>query len=244
MAEKVEKKIKNSPPSSSPAAPAMKNGDAGKEQKKRKPRKCAEVTEMQDGFQKLADRLLTEGATFEEVIASVAERTGPRLTLAAVQDYFRRNLTLQMQRVRHQVNAAKALKAALGNPDSAEGELAEAAFFTGYLCLGRSGSEATLKDAERARLLRENLRLHQHVLRLKEQREVKELEFLRARTAVELAKQRALKKKVTDLHRSVTQNGKMQGLAPEAIEKIREIYGLVQVKPPYTTGGQNSNPTA
>lgn len=217
---------------------------AAKKAEKRKRRVCAEVTELEDNFQKLADRLLVEGATFEEVIQSVEERGGPQLTLSAVQDYFRRNLTLQMQRVRHQVQAAKSLKAALGNPESAEGELAEAAFFTGYLCLGRSGSEATLKDAEHARLLRENQRLHQHVLRLKEQREAKELEFLRARTAVEVAKQRLLRKRVIELHRSVTQNGKVQELAPEAIEKIREIYGLVQIKPPYTPGADNSNPAA
>ncbi len=217
---------------------------AAKKAEKRKRGICAEVTELEDPFQKLADRLLVEGATFEEVIRAVKERGGPRLTDTAVRDYFRRNLTLQMQRVRHQVQAAKSLRAALGNPESAEGELAEAAFFTGYMCLGRGASEATLKDAEHARLLRENLRLHQHVLRLKEQREAKELEFLRARTSVEVAKQRLLRKRVTDLHRSVTQNGKAQELAPEAIEKIREIYGLVQIKPPYTPGAQNSNVTA
>ena len=64
---------------------------------------------MADEFQKLTDRLLVEGAKFEEVIETVAERGGPRLTLGAVRDYFRRNLTLQMQRVRYQVQAAKAL---------------------------------------------------------------------------------------------------------------------------------------
>lgn len=233
---------------SSVFAPAEKSNAGGKKAPvSRKPVLspiCAEVSNLPDELQKLTDRLLVEGSTFEEVVETVAERGGPALTLAAVRDYFRRNLTLQMQRVRHQVKAAQALKAALSNPESAEADLAEAAFFTGYLCLGRSGSEPTLKDTERARLLRENLRLQQRVLRMKEQREVKEIEFLRARTSVEVAKQRLLKKKVTDLHRSLTQNGKVQELAPEAVEKIREIYGLVQTKPPSTPGAQNSNATA
>lgn len=205
---------------------------------------CAEVAKLPDEFQKLTDRLLIDGSTFEEVVETVQERGGPPLTLAAVRVYFRQNLTLQMQRVRQQVHAAQALKAALGNPESAESDLAEAAFFTGYLCLGRTGPEPTLKDTERARLQRENLRLHQRVLRLKELREAKELEFLRARTSVELAKQRALKLKVIDLHRAVTQKNRDRKLSPETIQKIQEIYGLVQTKPPAPSGIENPNATA
>jgi hypothetical protein len=193
---------------------------------------CTEVTRLPDEFQKLTDRLLVEGAKFEEVIETVAERGGPRLTLGAVRDYFRRNLTLQMQRVRYQVQAAKALKAALGNPDSAEGELAEAAFMTGFMCLSRDGTEPTLKEAERARYERENLHLKQRLLRLKEKRAVADLQYVRARTAYEVTRKRKLEGEIKELLDQVTQGDQPRELKPETIEKIRESYGLVKARPP------------
>ncbi len=202
---------------------------------------CTEVTQLEDKFQKLTDRLLVEGSTFEEVIETVSERGGPFLTLNAVRDHFRSSPDLQRQRVQHQVSAAASLKAALGDRDSAESELAEAAFLTGFMCLARNGSEPTLKDAERARLQRENMGLKQHVLRLQEARELKERDLLRARTAVEKAKERKLRQEVRALHDSVTRPGADRQLPPEAIRKIEEIYGLVENRPPVTAGAPEAD---
>lgn len=193
---------------------------------------CVDVAELPAELRQRVERRLVEGARFEEVVESVNERGGPRVTLAAVRDFFRGSVTLQMQRVRFQVRASQALKAALGNPLSAESDLAEAAFFTGYMCLGRDGSEPTLKDAERARMERENLRLRQRILRLKEQRELQERDFLRARTSLERAKRRKLNSDIRELHRSVTKPGAKREIGPETIQKIREIYGLVRPQPP------------
>lgn len=193
---------------------------------------CTEVTRMADEFQKLTDRLLVEGAKFEEVIETVAERGGPRLTLGAVRDYFRHNLTLQMQRIRHQVRAFNLLKSALGNPDSADGELAEAAFFTGFMCLSRDGTEPSLKDAESARYQRENLYLKHRLLGLKEKRVSADLQLVRARAAFETMRKRKVEGETRKLLEQVTREDQPRELKPETIEKIREIYGLVKARPP------------
>jgi hypothetical protein len=193
---------------------------------------CTEVAELDDKFRKMTDRLLTEGSTFEEVMETVAQRGGPQLTLAAVRDYFRHNLRLQMRRVRYQKRASDALKGAIGT-NTPEGDLAEAAFITGFMSLGRSGSETNLKDTERARLERENLRLRQSVLKLKNARERKERDLLSARTAYEKARGRKLIKEVRELHREATKPDAERQLPPETIQKIREIYGLVKPQPPF-----------
>jgi hypothetical protein len=219
------------------AAASQRSGpapDKGGKANKRASRRalCTEVTRLPEEFQKLADRLLVEGARFEEVIETVAERGGARLTLGAVRDYFRRNPTLQMQRVRHQVEAAKKLKAALGNAGSAEAELAEAAFLTGFMCLSRDGTEPTLKEAERARYERENLHLKQRLLRLKEKRAAADLSYVRARTAFEDTRRRKVEGELKQILDQVSQGDQPRELKPETIEKIREIYGLVKARPP------------
>jgi hypothetical protein len=225
--------------SSRPGPAHQEDGKAKANQRASRRLLCTEVTRMPDEFQKLTDRLLVEGAKFEEVIETVAERGGPRLTLGAVRDYFRRNPTLQMQRVRHQVEAAKKLKAALGNPDSAESELAEAAFMTGFMCLSRDGTEPSLKDAERARYERENLHLKQHLLRLKEKRAMADLQYVRARTDFEKTRRRKLEGEVKQLLDQVTQGDQPRELKPETIAKIREIYGIVKAKPPVPAAPEN-----
>ncbi len=197
---------------------------------------CAEVSALAEEFQILVERLLEDGSTFEEVVETVAERGGPHLTLNAVRDHFRSSSELQRKRVQHQVAAAASLKAALGNRKSAESQLAEAAFLTGFMRLSHGGPEPTLKDAESARLKRENLRLRQNVLRLKEQRERNERDLLRARAEHERQKAADLRKKVREVRREVKKNPRVQELAPEVLRKIDEIYGIVETPPPYTTG--------
>jgi hypothetical protein len=236
------KREESNPAAVSASSPPPAGEAEGKPATRRRRRACTEVVKLKPEYRELTDRLLTEGSTFEEVVETVAERKGPRLTLGAVRDYFRHNLTLQMQRVRYQKRAADALRAALGDPESAEGELAAAAFLTGFMCLGESGSEPTLKDAEVARLKRENQRLQQRTLRMKERREIEQRSLIRAQAEHHRAQTHDLKVKVREVRCKLKENPKVQELAPEVLQKIEEIYGIVQTPPPYDQGAAADEP--
>ena len=119
--------------------------------------------------QPLVEELLVEGATFEDVVEAANEGEGPKVTQRAVEHFFRTNLEIQKRRVQRLVEKAEALKASLhADPNSAEAKLAEAALLTGLMRLSRDGAELSLKDAVSLRMQRDNLRLRQRILHMKE----------------------------------------------------------------------------
>ena len=198
----------------------------------------ADVATLPADLRQLVEQMLTDGGTFEDVVDAVAERGGPSVTLSAVENFFRGNLTLQQERVRRQVETARALKQALGKSGSGQARLAEAALLTGLMRLSRKGSELNLKDAMRERLERENLSLKQRLLRLQVRKAVQDQEFARAHIRAELAKWQLTKIRIAELQRTLDTEGKQAKLGPETMLKIQEIYGLV-ISPPAPPDGQN-----
>ena len=197
------------------------------------------VAELPADLRQLVEQMLTDGATFEDVVDAVAERGGDGVTLGAVENFFRGNLTLQQERVRRQVATAQALKKAVGRSGSGQARLAEAALLTGLMRLSRKGSELNLKDAMRERIERENLSLKRQLLRLRVRKAVQDQEFARAHFRADLAKWQLSKARIADLRRTLETEGKQAKLGPETMQKIQEIYGLV-ISPPASPDGQNS----
>ena len=190
------------------------------------PEACKNIYDLSGNPKQFIDDLLIEGATFEDVVESVAEKGDVRVTLQAVRNYFRSNLDLQKRRVLRQVEKAQELKKAFGNPDSAEAELAEAMFLTGFMGVTRKSAELNLKDAETVRMGRENLRLRNQVLRLRERKLEQDEDFNRARTNVMLKKLEILQLNINQLKSVMASESKQNKLGPETLQKIQEIYGI------------------
>ena len=190
---------------------------------------ASDVAELPADLRELVDRMLTEGATFEDVYEAVNERGGPTLTLQGIQNFYRGNLDLQKRRIQFQLERARQLKESFAHPESAEAQLANAAILTGLQSLSRKGAEMTLRDYIRARLERENLMLKQDLLRLKVAREAEDQRLRRTKMHSELIKWQHAKIKLQQLRRQLVQEGKTKLLGPEAMEKIQEIYGLLRI---------------
>jgi hypothetical protein len=177
--------------------------------------------------QEFVVRMLVEGATFEDVVDAIRERGPATITQQAVENFFRGNLDLQKRRVLHQVERAHALMATLGNPETAEGRLARAALFTGFMQLHRDTADVTPREADNARLARENLKLKQQVLLLRRQNLMQERAYKRARTRFIQLKVQKLKGELYQLQRALKAAGAQRWLGPEAFQRIQEIYGLI-----------------
>jgi hypothetical protein len=176
-------------------------------------------THLPHGMRTEGERLLENGATFEEATEWINEHHAPEkpdgpqgVTLAAVTDYFRSSFEMQRRRIRRMQEMAQELKKALtGKADSAKAELADAVFFTGVMGLSRGTASFSVKDAQRDYVARE-------ALRLREQQIAAQLE-------TERCKQEKLRIEMGGLKQTL--ESEAGHLSAEALRKIREIYGLI-----------------
>src|SRR5579875_2546148 len=179
-------------------------------------------------MRELAERMLVEGATFEDVQDSLNERGVP-VTLQAVQNLYRSNLELQKRRIQFQVERAQALKEALANPGSVDAELAYAAMLTGLQRLERKDGGLTLRDAIRSTLERRNIQLRRKLLNMQIEREMEERRFRKTRLHAEIAKLHLTRTKLAQLQEELKRQKGGATLGRTAMEKIQEIYGLLQI---------------
>lgn len=209
------------PPLQPPAVPAKAGGE--------KPEPIKNINDLSGGPKDFIDDLLVEGATFEDVVESVAEKYDLRVTLQAVTNYFRGNLELQKRRVLRQVEKANELKKAFADPDSAEAELADAMFMTGYMGVTRKGAEIKLKDIESIRLGKENLRLRNRVLRHRQKENRQQRRYRRLREDLARKKLEFYTLKAAELKRAMAAEHKQNKLGPETLRAIQEIYGIATI---------------
>ena len=202
--------------------------------------KLTRVEDLGPEGQELVKQLLVEGATFEDVADTVKGPGDKGITLAAVRNFFRSNLQVQTERVKHSMEVAAQLQAAVGNPNSAEAQLAQAVMLTGYLCTTREGSDISLKDAERSRVMREHLKSAQRISRLHERETAAKIELLRQRIRFEKNRNEGLKGHLAKLQMAVNADGSGQKLSPEAYRQIQELYGLLHETPPPGAEVENS----
>lgn len=191
-------------------------------------RSVTDVAKLPAEMRELVERMLVEGATFEDVYDALAERGTPA-TLQAVQNCYRGDVALQRRRIEFQVERARALTGALGDPDSADAELAHAALLTGMQAISRAGREMTVRDAVKVLLDRRNLRLRARLLQMKIKREEEEQRFRRTRRHAELIKAQMARERLAQLQQELRRSENSSTLGRAALEKIQEIYGLLQI---------------
>ena len=191
-------------------------------------RAVTEVAKLPVELRELVERMLVEGATFEDICDAINERGEP-LTLQAVQNLYRGSMELQKRRIVFQVERARALTEALGDPESADAQLAHAAMLAGLQSLNRKDGSISVKDAAKASMERRNLLLKHELLRIQIEREEQEKRFRRMRIYTEMLKTRLLRAKLVQLRRELAKHENSGVLGRVAMEKIQEIYGLLQV---------------
>jgi len=176
-------------------------------------------------MQSEAERLLANGATFEEATEYVNQCHSPEketdpqgVTLAAVKIHFQGSFDLQKKRIRRMQEMAQALKKALrGDPHTAQAELAEAVFFTGIMGLHNAGAEFKVKDAQHDFLARSGLDL--------------KTRSTNAHLTTETLKQKRMRQAMADFQQAVQKASGGRRLGPETLQKIQEIYGLISQQP-------------
>ncbi len=177
---------------------------------------------------KKIDNLLIEGATFDEVVQTMKGEPGDTISTLAVENYFRSNLDLQKERVRRMVAKLEELKAAIGNPETAEGKLAEASLFTGLMGLTRSPMYADLENVHTLRLKHEKLELERTILQMREKEAEDRHRLAHAQTAYVIAKSEKAKfelRKMRDLLCTLKRGDRLDA---ETLNRIREIYGIIR----------------
>ncbi len=130
------------------------------------------------------------------------------------------------QRIQRQLEDVRALKAAMGNPESAMGELADALFLTGVTGLRRE-SKLELLRASKVRLENENFHYRQRLDRIKVKEQAQKLAHIRAKTRAENVRVRLLEKQTKKVDQFLHRAEKSGKLDPQAYQQIREIYGLL-----------------
>ncbi len=188
----------------------------------------SEVAKLPAELRELVESMLVEGATFEDVCDAVNDRGVP-LTLQAVQNRYRSDLELQKRRIEFQAERARILTQALGDPDSADAQLAYAAMLTGLQSLTRKEGGITLKDAVKGTMERRNILLKRQLLRMQVAREVEDKRFRKMRLHAEILKLRMTRAKLAQLERELKKPENSSTLGRVAMEKIQEIYGLLQI---------------
>lgn len=171
-----------------------------------------DIAKLPEDLRGLIERLLIDGATFEDVVEAVEERGDDRVTLSAVQDLFRGNPELQQRRIRRQLEVARALKKAVGNPRSGREQLVHALILTGMMRLNRRDGNFEVKDAVRSHEQEENQKLRRRVMVLTQRNLDMKLKVMDAKLKVERAEVKQAVEEVKD---------------PDDLrKKIDEIYGI------------------
>lgn len=183
-----------------------------------------------EAWREFVEDMLVSGSTAEDVVEAVIAQGGPEISVGAVLGHFRARPALLVKRVKQTLAGAAKLRDALGNPeaDHALVELANAALMVGYQGLSRKSASLTIKDAETIRLARQNHKLRQRILRLKEvnlkranELHWKKLRYEDVKYDTAVVKLKHLRQAL----RALLAEGKLES---STLDKIREIYGIIR----------------
>ena len=200
-----------------------------------------EVEQLVPELQAKVRRLLVNGATFEDTTASLEESAHVKLTIRAVENYFRAQVDIQEERILRQVETADKLKKALRDPKSAHAKLAEAVLFTGLMGLSSKTAASDMQNAIKVKSQAESNRLKEDTQKLRVRKVRSDNRMMKARLQHELEKIKALKHRFERLQKEVEREGKSQRVGPETIKRIQEIYGLLsEPEPKAENNGQTA----
>ncbi|MGH9325428.1 MAG: hypothetical protein ACRD2B_01865 [Terriglobia bacterium] len=203
--------------------------------------RCKDVNDLDEPQKEVVEKMLTEGATFEDTLEVVNDMGEKPLALRALTNYFRSNVHLQQARIRHTLRTADELKKALIDPESGKAELAEAVLITGLMGMNKGEVRAQFQNAFRVKNQAENNRLKGEIFRLKSEKLEIDRRFLEVRLKTEIAKRDLLTSRLEQLKEAVEHAGQSDRLGPEVIKQIQEIYGLVSTREPDAGGEAIAN---
>jgi hypothetical protein len=189
--------------------------------------RCTDVNELPENLQKLIDRMLINGSTFEDTVEAVNQLGQEQISLAAVEIHFRSSPSLQRSRVRSLQTITQNLRSAFTNPDDAQSELAQVIMMTGLMGLRTGSAMGDVQQAVRAKQQHENQQLQQATFRLKTRKSFFDIKMLQVRLRVERKKLELAAHKVGQLKKSVEREGAGSTLTAEMIQRINEVYGIV-----------------
>ncbi len=184
-----------------------------------------------DTEQKLVDKLLIEGSTFEGVVETANELGAPSLTVNAVKTYFQGNQKLQADRVHYMVDTSESLLKGLGDPESAEARLAQAAILTGLMNLHQDTPQMSLKDAEHARIAQANLNLKHRLVVAQRDKARQALQYSKERTRLLVLAQEKVTEQIAILQQDAKRQQAGEPLGPAMLQRIQQIYGLTSQMP-------------
>jgi hypothetical protein len=189
--------------------------------------------ESDETLQKLVDKLLTEGSTFEDVVEAANRLVPPGVTLNAVKTYFQGNRKLQADRVHYMVETSESLLKGLGDPESAEARLAKAAILTGFMNLHQDTPQISLKDAEHARIEQANLTLKHRLVVAQRDKARQALQYSKERTRLLVLAQEKVTEQIAILQQDAKRQQAGEPLGPAMLQRIQQIYGLTCQPMPY-----------
>jgi hypothetical protein len=190
----------------------------------------------------VAEQMLIEGASPEEVVQAAHDRGLVRLKRGTVQHWLESNPELREQALRRQAETAEALRRSLAaDRGSPEARLAEAALFAGLSRPLKRGSrfvpggQADLDVSMREQLERENRLLRRQAERLEQRKRSITRRIIRARLRLERMRWSLLERHVSQLYSAIEGDVRDEALAPELLEGLRRLRRL--------TGGRRKKST-
>ena len=181
----------------------------------------------------VAEQMLIEGASPEEVVQAAHDRGFVRLKRRTVQRWLDQNPQLSEQALRRQAETAEALRrslaADLGSP---EARLAEAALFAGLSRERERGSPfrpkalASLDASTLEQLESENRALRRRAERLEQRKRWMTRRIVRARLRLERMRWSLLERQVSRLYTAIEDELRDESLVPELLEALRKLRRL------------------
>jgi hypothetical protein len=191
-----------------------------------------DVSDLPDEHKKLVDKLLLEGAPFEDVVDAVKATNKAAIDQRAVERYFRNNVNLQKERVFNQREMARKLAEALGDKESAQADLAFSVLVMGLSGLNRRNEAGRLKQAMATIKEQKGEFMKQAESRRKDVKLGMAEKALQMKLRADEAKLQATTLHLDHLRQSIERQGKDKTLGPEIIQQINEIYGIVTAPSP------------
>jgi hypothetical protein len=179
----------------------------------------------------LAQQMLAEGASPEEIVAAARSRGWERITQATVKRWLGRDPVLRERARQRQLEAVNLLEKRLaGSREPAKARLAEVARLAG-LTLGpgvRSRLDlpkmVELQASMWDELQRENIALKQRALTLEAQKESISRRIEAVRTVVDRMRWQAVQKQLDQLWEAVNRPGEPEKLARPLADTLRSLY--------------------
>lgn len=183
-------------------------------------------------WREFIEEMLVSGLAVEDIAEVARGKAGLTISASAILAHFRTHSELQKRRAEATIQGVEDLKQALGNPgsDHVMVQLANSALMIGYMGLTRARANSlTIKDAEMIRLERENLKLKNRVLKMREIGHARSNQLHLKKLRYEDVKYETAYQKLVKLKhelRALMHEGKLD---KETLEKIKEIYGIIRL---------------